>query len=875
MKKQQQTWRKLRRVVFTASILLLILSLPTLNVLAAQPNIPNLYSGNLSVTEVYDNTYSITLYINDLGGASIPTSNWYDPHGVQLSVTCGTGNLIREGVYVMGVLVQYKDYFYIDGCFREPGLYYVIVGSDINLTFTILDSGIPKVSSITRLDPNPTNASSVDFSVTFSEAVTGVDTGDFSLTTTGVSGAFISSITDSGDQITYTASVDTGSDDGTIRLDLNSSGTGIQDLTGNPINGGFTIGEVYDIQRNMPDIEIAPVSLSNVQLPDAVQSEILTVANLGNVDLDWMFVGAGNIVGDWALNYDWGCNGVDGTSTINFYSDGTFSTSSGSSGTWTQISDQVQWIFTSGTTYDGTISNNYMSGTMVSSTSTTGCWDATRITAAMSNVLLDHIELEAEGGGCVLPADIPWLDIDPLAGTILPLGNTDVLVTYDSTGLSEGIYDANLCIASNDPNELLIIVPVTLQVLIDTTPPTISDITDKSTNEDTATGNIAFTVGDVETPAASLIVTASSSNTTLVPNGNITLGGSGTDRTLNLTPASNQSGTTTITVTVDDGTDTASDTFLLTVNAVNDPPTISDITNKSTNEDTATGSIAFTVGDVETPAASLIVTASSSNTTLVPNGNITLGGSGTDRTLNLTPASNQSGTTTITVTVDDGADTTSDTFLLTVNAINDPPTISDITDKTTNEDTATGNIAFTVGDVETPATSLIVTASSSNTTLVPNGNISLGGSGTDRTLNITPASNQSGTTTITVTVDDGTDTTSDTFLLTVVVTNPPTYALIVSLTGTGSGTIMGNGIDCGTDCTETYTEGTVVTLTATPSTGSAFTGWSGACTGGDNCVVTMTEAKSVTATFDVVAIEYRIYLPLIIKNYGNWIKSDH
>jgi predicted outer membrane repeat protein len=298
-------------------------------------------------------------------------------------------------------------------------------------------------------------------------------------------------------------------------------------------------------------------------------------------------------------------------------------------------------------------------------------------------------------------------------------------------------------------------------------PPTISNITDKTIDEDTATGSIAFTIGDMETPAASLIVTASSSNTTLVPNTNITLGGSGSSRTLNIKPGSNQSGTATITVTVDDDTDTTSDTFLLTVNSINDLPTISNITDKSTNENTTTSNIAFTIDDVETSATSLTVTATSSNTTLVPNTNITLGGSGTDRTINITPASNQYGTTTITVTVDDGTDTASDTFLLTVNSVNDLPTISNITDKTTNEDTATGNISFTVGDTETPATSLTVTATSSNTTLVPNANITLSGSGTDRTINITPASNQSGTATITVTVDDGTDTASDSFVLTV------------------------------------------------------------------------------------------------------------
>ena len=84
---------------------------------------------------------------------------------------------------------------------------------------------------------------------------------------------------------------------------------------------------------------------------------------------------------------------------------------------------------------------------------------------------------------------------------------------------------------------------------------------------------------------------------------------------MTVTPAANQTGTATITLTVTDGDGgTASDSFVLTVTAVNDLPTISDIADKTTNEDTATAALSFTVGDVETPAASLTVTASSSNT---------------------------------------------------------------------------------------------------------------------------------------------------------------------------------------------------------------------------------------------------------------------
>ncbi|MBI5756759.1 MAG: hypothetical protein HZA12_07525, partial [Nitrospirae bacterium] len=62
------------------------------------------------------------------------------------------------------------------------------------------------------------------------------------------------------------------------------------------------------------------------------------------------------------------------------------------------------------------------------------------------------------------------------------------------------------------------------------------------------------------------------------------------------------------------------------------------------------------------------------------------------------------------------------------------------------------------------------------------------------------------------------------------------------------------GIDCGTDCTEAYNSGTVVTLTATADTGSTFSGWSGGgCTGTSACTITMTADTSITATFDPVS----------------------
>ena len=76
--------------------------------------------------------------------------------------------------------------------------------------------------------------------------------------------------------------------------------------------------------------------------------------------------------------------------------------------------------------------------------------------------------------------------------------------------------------------------------------------------------------------------------------------------------------------------------------------------------------------------------------------------------------------------------------------------------------------------------------------------------------------------------------------------------LTVQLDGNGSGTVTSSpaGIDCGTDCSESYDMGTGVTLTAEPIGDAAFAGWSGACTGtGSTCTLQMNDSRTVTATF--------------------------
>jgi hypothetical protein len=78
------------------------------------------------------------------------------------------------------------------------------------------------------------------------------------------------------------------------------------------------------------------------------------------------------------------------------------------------------------------------------------------------------------------------------------------------------------------------------------------------------------------------------------------------------------------------------------------------------------------------------------------------------------------------------------------------------------------------------------------------------------------------------------------------------HLLSVSKNGSGAGTVSSPpGINCGPDCSESYTQGTQVTLTASAAAGSTFTGWSGGGCGIGTCTVTMNAATTVTATFDL------------------------
>ncbi|MBI2332247.1 MAG: metallophosphoesterase [Chloroflexi bacterium] len=151
----------------------------------------------------------------------------------------------------------------------------------------IIGGSTPTVSSIMRLNPNPTNAIEVNFQVNFSEAVTGVDISDFTLTT-NLTGASITNISGSGNSPIIT--VNTGNGDGTLRLDLADNDTILSSL-GIPLggvgaaNGNFTAGETYTVDKTTPSvISISPVNLNPTNAA-AVEFAVVFAEPVSGVDL--------------------------------------------------------------------------------------------------------------------------------------------------------------------------------------------------------------------------------------------------------------------------------------------------------------------------------------------------------------------------------------------------------------------------------------------------------------------------------------------------------------------------------------------------------------------------------------------------------------
>lgn len=358
--------------------------------------------------------------------------------------------------------------------------------------------------------------------------------------------------------------------------------------------------------------------------------------------------------------------------------------------------------------------------------------------------------------------------------------SNEFVVTWESNGQDQsgfGVYAQRFGLAA--PN----------------TAPTLSNIGDQILNEDGSTGTLNFTVNDAETPASSLNVTATSTNLTLVPSSNLVLGGSGTSRTLVVTPAANQSGTLLLTVEVSDGSVTTTQTFLLTVNPVADTPSV---TNATTNEDNQTTSgLVISRNAVDGAEVTHFKITNLTNGTLFLNDGVTPVANNSFLTfaqanagLKFTPTPNFFGTGSFDVqasinNTDAGLGGSVVTANITVNAVNDPPSFVVGTNPNVNEDAGAQTVnsfltSIAPGPNETGQTVAFNVTNNNNALFSIQPSINAAGA-----LTYTPAPNAFGSATVTITAQDngstangGIDTSApQTFLLTVnPVNDAPSFA---------------------------------------------------------------------------------------------------
>ncbi|TWU60075.1 Matrixin [Rubripirellula tenax] len=310
--------------------------------------------------------------------------------------------------------------------------------------------------------------------------------------------------------------------------------------------------------------------------------------------------------------------------------------------------------------------------------------------------------------------------------------------------------------------------------------PTITAVADVTVAEDAGPQSVALTgisAGGGETQP--LRVSVTSDNINVVPTPTLTYIDGATTGTLDFTSASNAFGAATIVVTIEDGgldldLATAADngitteTFVINVTPDNDAPTLDAIADQTIAEDAIDQSVTLSgISNGPGESGPIRVTATSANPTLIPTINVAYTSPEAGAVLSYVSGTDQFGTTTITVTVEDGgvdgdlattADngTFSQSFDVTVTPVNDAPTIDAITDLSIDEDSpeqAVSLSGITAGGGESGP--LRVTATSDNTSLIPNPSVVYTSPAATGTLAFTPVTNAFGSVTITVTVEDG------------------------------------------------------------------------------------------------------------------------
>ena len=305
--------------------------------------------------------------------------------------------------------------------------------------------------------------------------------------------------------------------------------------------------------------------------------------------------------------------------------------------------------------------------------------------------------------------------------TITPLDNQ-----YGSSELSIIANDGSL-----DSNPLLFNLTVTNV----NDAPTLNDISNQEVDEDSDNILLSIIPTDVDLED-DLIVSISSSNSLLIDSEDITIdilsAITDVERLITLNPKDDAYGTSNITVTITDGLESISKEFTITVNAVNDAPVLASIGNQAFDEDEIKN-IQISATDIDYTTLSYSITQISDNISAVI----------TDNILSITPSSNYFGEQSITLSVADEELSDSETFTVTINAINDAPVLAAVSDVSFDEDTS-GSLSVSGSDIDGDGLTYSITAGTDITAALDGSDISF-----------SAPTDFNGSETFTVTVTDG------------------------------------------------------------------------------------------------------------------------
>ena len=279
----------------------------------AAPSIPALAPGSDSGALGDDITSDTTPTVTGTAAANA-TVKLYDSDGITLLGTTTangsgdwsiTSSALSEGAHTLKAT-------------QDIGGGASVLSGGLALT---IDTTAPASQSIAVVGTPAPSATTMDLTVTFSEAVTGVDFGDFNVSTTGTANAAPTSISGSG--TTYTVTLTSVTGDGTIRLDLKGSGTGIQDKAGNAISGGYTAGAAITLDHTAPTVaSIVPNTVGPTNATTLTQTLTFTeaVTGLDINDLSIAWTGTANAavasISGSGATYTVTLNGVSGDGTI-------------------------------------------------------------------------------------------------------------------------------------------------------------------------------------------------------------------------------------------------------------------------------------------------------------------------------------------------------------------------------------------------------------------------------------------------------------------------------------------------------------------------------------------------------------------------------